>query len=258
VLTVELERLGLRRGARVLDLGCGMGRHSRAARLVSGLATVALDLQEKETVETARSLRAMDEGDPGVGIAPPDAGPWMVVRGNSYHLPFADSSFDCVIASEVLEHIPDDDLALREITRVLRPGGSLAVSVPRWFPEAVCWALSNEYHGNEGGHVRIYRRSVLARKLSSHGYLLQGGHFAHALHSPYWWLKCAVGVNREDVYLVRLYHRLLVWDLFQKPRLTRVTETLLNPIIGKSVVLYARKDAPPFGSDGTSPAAPSH
>lgn len=258
MLTIELERLGLRRGARVLDLGCGLGRHTRAARLVPGLATVALDLQEKETVETARSLRGMDEGDPSVGSAAPDAGPWMVVRGNSYHLPFTDSSFDCVIASEVLEHIPDDDLALCEITRVLRPGGCLAVSVPRWLPEAVCWALSTEYHDTEGGHVRIYRRSVLARKISSHGYALQGGHFAHALHSPYWWLKCAVGVNREDVYLVQLYHRLLVWDLFQKPRLTRVTETLLNPIIGKSVVLYARKDTPQLASAGTNVATPAH
>lgn len=258
MLTVELERLGLRRGARVLDLGCGMGRHSRAARLESGLATVALDLQEKETLETARSLRAMDLGDPSVGCAAADAGPWMVVRGNGYHLPFADSSFDCVIASEVLEHIPDDDQALREITRVLRPGGCLAVSVPRWFPEAVCWALSTEYHDTEGGHVRIYRHRALARKISSHGYELQGGHFAHALHSPYWWLKCALGVNRENVYVVQLYHRLLVWDLFQKPRLTRVTETLLNPIIGKSVVLYARKEPPPPGPAGEISSASAH
>ena len=39
---------------------------------------------------------------------------------------------------------------------MLRPGGTIAVTVPRWLPEMVCWKLSDEYHDVEGGHIRIY------------------------------------------------------------------------------------------------------
>jgi SAM-dependent methyltransferase len=164
-----------------------------------------------------------------------------VIRGSGYTLPFAAHSFDCVIVSEVLEHLHDDDAALRELGRVLRPGGLLAVSVPREGPEAVCWALSRAYRSMPGGHVRIYRRAALRRKLGEHGYRVVDTHFAHALHAPFWWLRCLVGVENADALPVRLYHRLLVWDLMQRPAVTRLAEKLLNPIIGKSVVFYAVK-----------------
>jgi hypothetical protein len=68
-----------------------------------------------------------------------------------------------------------------------------------------------------------------------------GTHFAHSIHAPYWWLKCLVGVNRSDAFLVNLYHRLLVWDMMKKPKLTRFLDRLFNPILGKSRVLYFRK-----------------
>jgi hypothetical protein len=92
-----------------------------------------------------------------------------------------------------------------------------------------------------GGHVRIYRRAALRRKLGEHGYRVVDTHFAHALHAPFWWLRCLVGVENADALPVRLYHRLLVWDLMQRPAVTRLAEKLLNPIIGKSVVFYAVK-----------------
>ena len=66
-------------------------------------------------------------------------------------------------------------------------------------------------------------------------------HHAHALHSPYWWLKCAVGVDRDQHPLVRGYHRLLVWDMMKAPRTTRLAERALDPVIGKSVALYFAK-----------------
>ena len=82
-------------------------------------------------------------------------------------MPYADETFDCVIASEILEHIPQDDAAIAELIRVLKVGGTLAVSVPRWLPEQVCWLLSDEYHSNEGGHMRIYRASELRDKIAA-------------------------------------------------------------------------------------------
>jgi hypothetical protein len=68
-------------------------------------------------------------------------------------------------------------------------------------------------------------------------------HYAHGLHSPYWWLKCAIGVEHTDHPAITTYHRLLVWDMMQRPLLTRATEAALNPLIGKSVVLYFEKPA---------------
>jgi hypothetical protein len=66
-------------------------------------------------------------------------------------------------------------------------------------------------------------------------------HYAHSLHSPYWWLKCLLGVDREDILPVRLYKRFLTWDMMDKPKLTQTLDHLLNPVCGKSVVLYFRK-----------------
>jgi SAM-dependent methyltransferase len=163
------------------------------------------------------------------------------MRGDAYALPFPDASFVRVVAAEILEHIPDDTRAMAELVRVLRPGGLAAITVPRWLPEQVCWALSDDYHTVEGGHVRIYRGHELAAKLGSAGLEPLDRHHAHGLHSPYWWLKCAVGVRNDDHVLPRLYHRLLVWDITHRPLVTRVAERVLNPLIGKSLVVYLRK-----------------
>jgi SAM-dependent methyltransferase len=146
-----------------------------------------------------------------------------------------------VLASEILEHVPADEQAIAELVRVLKPGGRLAVTVPRWLPEKVCWMLSDEYHANEGGHIRIYRADELTRKITATGVEFTHSHHAHALHSPYWWIKCAVGVEKNEHPLVRGYHRMLVWDMLSAPPLTRTAESLLNPLVGKSVALYFRK-----------------
>ncbi len=241
MLTVELERLGLAPGSRVLDLGCGDGRHTRWLRRLPAVNTIALDLGRDETRRTAASLDEMASLGFDAGGSATDAGRCLVVQGSGYELPFPEHAFDCVIVSEVLEHLEDDDAALVELSRVLRPGGVLAVSVPREGPEALCWALSRQYRNSPGGHVRIYRRAELRRKLGVHGYRVFATHFAHALHSPYWWLKCLVGIDRDGLLPVRIYHRLLLWDLMKEPWITRAAERLLNPLIGKSVVLYATK-----------------
>ena len=233
MLTVDYDRLGVRAGDRLLDLGCGGGRHAYEA-MRRGADVVALDADDAELKEVAVLMAAVRGEDDSSGAGAP-------VNGDALRLPFPDAAFDRVIAAEVLEHIPADTSAMAELARVLRPGGTMAVTVPRWFPELVNWALSDEYHSNEGGHVRIYRHSALVSRLEATGLRYRGQGFAHGLHAPYWWLKCLVGVRRDNHPLVQAYHRLLVWDITDRPLVTRAAEAALNPIIGKSLVVYLEK-----------------
>jgi len=168
-------------------------------------------------------------------------GSWNLMAADILALPFYDHGFDLVICSEVLEHVPDHQAAVKEILRVLKPGCNLVVSVPRCWPEKICWALSTQYCHTKGGHIRIYTFKELEKMIRTEGASKWGSHFAHALHTPFWWLKCLVGPDRQNVALVNLYHRFLTWDLMQKPAFTRLLEKLLNPLMGKSLVVYFKK-----------------
>ncbi len=200
---------------------------------------VAFDQNENDLAEVATMFAAMRaEGEAPAGTEA------ETVKGDALGMPFDDGSFDRVIAAEIFEHLPHDTAAMAELYRVLRPGGIAAVTVPSWLPERLCWALSEDYHTVEGGHVRIYTRAELEAKLKAAGFAIGPHHHAHALHAPYWWLKCAVGTDDDRHPAVKAYHRMLVWDMLQAPPATRLAEKALNPVIGKSVVVYVRKPLP--------------
>jgi SAM-dependent methyltransferase len=234
VLTVDFAQFPIAPGERVLDLGCGGGRHAFEL-FRRGAHVVACDYSLDELRQVATMFYAMSVS----GEVPADASA-TVVRGDIVALPFPDGSFDAVIVAEVLEHIPDDERAMGEIARILRPGGRLAVTVPRWWPEQINWALPGEYQHVPGGHIRIYRGDQLKARLAAAGVVPRAQHHAHALHSPYWWLNCTFG--RESLPS-RLYNKVLVWDIMSAPWLTRTAEKLLNPVMGKSLVVYADKPA---------------
>jgi ubiquinone/menaquinone biosynthesis C-methylase UbiE len=235
MLTVDFDRLGLRPGERVLDMGCGAGRHA-FEMYRRGADVIALD-QDADELSNVRDLFvAMEEA----GVVPAGAEA-DVKEGDALALPFADGEFDRIVAAEVLEHIPADIQAITELARVLRPGGTLAVSVPRWLPEIICWQLSDDYHNTPGGHIRIYSDKELIGKLSNAGLEFEGKGYAHGLHSPYWWIKCAVGVRNDDHPLAKAYHRLLVWEIMKNPAALKLAGKVLDPMIGKSLVLYFRK-----------------
>ena len=232
MLTVDFDRLGLRPGDRVLDMGCGAGRHA-FEMYKRGADVIAFDQDADELATVREWFAAMRESGEVPAGAEAD-----VKEGDALALPFADGEFDRIVAAEVLEHIPADIQAIAELARVLRPGGTLAVSVPRWFPEVVNWKLSEEYHSVEGGHIRIYTEEELTDKVTRAGLVATGKDYAHGLHSPYWWIKCAVGVTNDDHPLARAYHKLLVWEIVKNPRALQLAGKVLDPLIGKSMVLY--------------------
>jgi len=244
MLTVDYGRLELRAGDRLLDLGCGAGRHAFEA-LRRGAQVTAFDYDEGELKDVAAMASALDQAG-----ELPAAARSACARGDATALPFPDGSFDRIIAAEVLEHIDDDAAAMRELVRVLRPGGTIAATVPAFLPERVCWALTDEYHAPfvSGGHVRIYTQAELRNRLVTAGAEPYAAHKEHGIHAPYWWLKCAVGPTNDDHPAVRAYHQVLCWDIGgAQPwaRFTRAADKVLTPLIGKSVVVYARKPAAP-------------
>jgi SAM-dependent methyltransferase len=235
MITADLKRLGLQPGQRLLDIGCGSGRHTCEAYRLKGVVAVGADLNIADLKQARERLEFHDRlGEHGGGC-------WCLSTSDVRRLPFPDASFHAVICSEVMEHIPEHHRAADELVRVLKPGGRLVISVPRYFPERICWGLSREYHQANQGHVRIYRKKALIGMIEHTGLTLYRFHYAHSLHTPYWWLKCLVGPTRTDSTAVNLYHRFLTWDILHHPRLTRQLDRLLNPILGKSLVLYFRK-----------------
>ena len=235
MITIDFKRLSPKPGDTILDMGCGEGRHTAKASEFPGTLCVGSDRCHDDLVTAGKKLAFHHQ------LLSGSRGQWTLTRSDIISLPFKTNCFDLVICSEVMEHIPHEATALDELIRVLKPGGTLVVTVPRFWPEKLCWMLSREYPRTPGGHIRIYRKSRLVQRLRSRGMIPMGSHHAHALHAPYWWLKCLTGVHRTDMPLVNLYHRLLVWDLMEKPAVTRLLERLLNPVMGKSLALYFEK-----------------
>ncbi len=229
--TINFDYLNIKANDLILDIGCGEGRHAIGLHVDKKVDVVGLDLSI-EDIRTAKN-RIKD-----FSISSDNTSGCLFGLGNIQQLPFKSSSYNSIICSEVLEHVESPQEAMKEMVRVLKPGGVLAISVPRYLPERICWSLSSEYHNVAGGHKRIFNHNQLKRLAETEGVKYHRFHWAHALHSPYWWLKCLFWGREKDHRLVELYHQFLIWDLMKKPLLTRLLEKLLQPLIGKSLVMY--------------------
>ena len=232
MVTVDFHRLKLKSQGVVLDAGCGLGRHLRFLAKKPNLKIFGID---KNTGALRGALTSLEKM--------PDAlsKDYLVSEADINMLPFADSSFDCVICSEVLEHIPDHEAAIKELIRILKPQGTFVVSVPRYYSEKLCWLISSDYYHSEGGHIRIYKKKELPEMLMKEGFKCWKINYKHALHMPFWWLKCLVGLKNEENTLVKYYKKFLEWDIMRDHRLIRILEEFLNPIVGKSIVYYFKR-----------------
>lgn len=233
MLTLRYYDFPITAGETVIDVGCGEGRHIIDVAIRYSVTAIGIDLCEKDLRSARKKMQDCAIFSPATRAD--------FIQVDARILPFEDNSIDKIICSEVLEHIPAYTQVLQDMVRVLKPGGRLVVSVPRYWPEKICWWLSRAYHEVEGGHIRIFNAQQLQTEITQLGLTAYKKHWAHALHSPYWWLRCIFWNSQENNILVKIYHQFLVWDLMDKPWFTRTLEKLLNPLLGKSVVMYFRK-----------------
>jgi ubiquinone/menaquinone biosynthesis C-methylase UbiE len=236
MITINFKNLKTKPGQKILDMGCGEGRHVARACQEKTIFCQGADLSFSDLIKTKEKLKFHEEVNDFQDSV------WALASTDINNLSFKNEKFDIVICSEVLEHIPDDQKAVKELLRVLKNKGVLAISVPRFLPEKLCWMLSKEYLDANQGHIRIYKKKTLITMIEKSGARHFKTHYAHSLHSPFWWLKCLLGCNRTDSFIINLYHKLLVWDLMKKPMVTKLIERLFDPLIGKSLVLYFIKD----------------
>ena len=230
LLTVDLARLDVRPGDLVLDAGCGEGRHCFGA-LERGARVVGLDLDRDSLDRGSGPLRARAREVGSFGV---------MIHGNAFRLPFRDETFDRVICSEVMEHVHDWRGAARELARVVKRGGRVAVTIPTATSEHLYLRLGDDYFESPGGHIRIFSPRVLARGLAEAGLATTGVGFAHALHTPYWALRSIAGLPKADESrLVRAYRTFLIRATLS-PVVDRL-EKALDFVCPKSVVLYAEK-----------------
>ncbi len=164
-----------------------------------------------------------------------------MIQGNAFRLPFANETFDAVICSEVMEHVHDYRGAARELARVTRPEGVVAVTIPTATSEHLYLRLGDEYFESPGGHIRIFRPRQLAEGLAAAGLATVGVGFAHGFHTPYWVLRSVMRLPDADASrLVNFYRHFLIRATGSR-LMDWIEKRLLNHICPKSLILYAEK-----------------
>ena len=124
--------------------------------------------------------------------------PIDLIAADASHLPFTITSFDAVICTETLEHLPDDQSAIREIARVLADGALLHGAVPSHFTERLYFALSAGYRNAPGGHVRIFSPAALVSKLAGNGLRVENISYIHFVDSLVWLRFCLTDFLRPQ------------------------------------------------------------
>jgi ubiquinone/menaquinone biosynthesis C-methylase UbiE len=166
-----LEYVAPQPGDRILDCGCGRGFYLLfIGRLEPACTLYGADMDPAVLAQARQHLPSTVH----------------LFQSDALHLPFPDGFFDKVICSEVLEHLPDDRAGLRELRRVLKPAGVLAITVPNhgypfwWDPvnktrEAlgVGPVRKGFWAGIWANHVRLYRQEELVARVQEAGFAVE-------------------------------------------------------------------------------------
>jgi ubiquinone/menaquinone biosynthesis C-methylase UbiE len=233
MLTFNFKKHEINQKGVMLDVGCGEGRHIFGIMQDYPLMKcIGLDM-DNESLEKAEEGYEYFKSISEAGV--------QFLKGSAYSLPFPDESIDLIVCSEVLEHLHEYNDAVKEIHRVLKPGGKFYASVPATWPEKICWKLSKEYQNQPGGHLRIFSQSGLISEIKESGFKFLSSEKFHSIHSPYWWLRCFFWNTQDKNFLVNLYKKMLERHILKKPFFINLLDKALNPIMGKSFSMYFKK-----------------
>jgi len=181
-----LSRFIEQRSPAILDLGCGTGTNL-------------------DSLGKFGEAWGIDESDLALGFCQ-KRGLGLLVQGMAERLPFCEDCFDLVCALDLLEHLADDDAALSEAFRVLKPGGILLVTVP-------AYPYFFGAHDHAMGHYRRYKKAGLGSKVMGVGFSL----------------------IRMSYYMSLLFPATLLLKLYQK-RFGSKTETIsyhVHPLLNR-------------------------
>ncbi|MDA9577464.1 class I SAM-dependent methyltransferase [Gammaproteobacteria bacterium] len=230
MLTFDFNRVNINPEGTMLDLGCGEGRH------IFGVMEKFPDLK---CIGLDPHIESLDKAFEGLKFLESISNTKTnFLSGSAYSLPFSDDSFDLVVCSEVLEHLHDYKDAIKEINRVLKPGGQFLASVPAEFPEKICWLLSEAYQNQPGGHLRIFKKNELIKEVAEHNFRFESSQRFHSIHSAYWWLRCLFWKSQESNIIIKGYKKILERHILKKPFFLDLIDKIFNPILGKSIAFY--------------------
>jgi SAM-dependent methyltransferase len=213
-----ISSLGLPKEAAILDIGTSTGTNLRLTRDLGFQNVVGLDASDEAVRFCAEK---------GLGV---------VKKGDACQLPFPANHFDFILASDIIEHVERDDLALAEICRALKPGCHALITVPAF---RSLWGL----HDEVSGHRRRYRMRPLLKKVGEAGLMVKYDfYFNYLLFFPIWAARRAMralGVQFQSEAEVnsQLMNRIFT-PLF---RLDVATAPYLRPPFGVSALVLARK-----------------
>ena len=233
MLTFNLTKYSLNESGTMLDVGCGEGRHIFGImQNYPEMKCIGLDMDD-DSLEKAEEGYEFFESISNAGAE--------FLKGSAYSLPFQNNSLDLIVCSEVLEHLHQYNDAVKEIHRVLKPGGKFYASVPASWPEKICWALSKDYQNQPGGHLRIFNQSKLVSEISDAGFKFLSSDRFHSIHAPYWWIRCLFWNTQDSNIIVKLYKKILERHILKKPFFLDCIDKIFNPFMGKSFSMYFEK-----------------
>lgn len=233
MLTFNLTKYELNESGIMLDVGCGEGRHIFGIMQEHPeMKCIGLDM-DNDSLHKAEEGYEYFKSISNVGAE--------FLKGSAYSLPFLDNSLDLIVCSEVLEHLHQYNDAVKEIHRVLKPGGKFYASVPASWPEKICWALSKDYQNQPGGHLRIFNQSGLVSEIEDSGFKFLSSDRFHSIHAPYWWLRCFFWNTQDSNFVVNGYKKMLERHILKKPFFLDFIDKIFNPFLGKSFSMYFEK-----------------
>jgi SAM-dependent methyltransferase len=230
---------------RVIDLGCGTGRHVlELSKTPSDI--IGADISRHDIRAGRYLLEIMRRrGEVKARVH------WLQTAGE--RLPFKDAAFDRVICTETLEHVDDEQVLARELVRVLKPGGILAISVPDEYSEKVFWKLSRNYRTHAGGHVRIFGRGEIVRLMRTSGLDPYAVRYRHSLETLYWLSHVAFWSDwGKQGPITSAFRRILDSQRARQSAVVTALDEIGNRILPKSIVVYSRKPLHERSRNGAS------